>query len=150
MVDYIIDAEILQPVFDLIDEKVSTQDERGTVKRSIMDVLNAPKGLGSIDINDVRDLFLEGCAIHAFDVSVDGIKEGRMFQMMAQINKNVKHLEPYNHALVFFFSPENHPLLMEELQPFSEWIESVPDDFLIIWGMATQSTQDIRAIVLLQ
>ena len=110
MVDYIIDAEILQPVFDLIDEKVSTQDERGTVKRSIMDVLNAPKGLVSIDINDVRD----------------------------------------NHALIFFFFPENHPLLMEELQPFSEWIESVPDDFLIRWGMATQSTQEIRAIVLLQ
>lgn len=104
MVDYIIDAEILQPVFELIDEKVSTQDERGTVKRSIMDVLNAPKGLVSIDINDVRDLFLESY----------------------------------------------HPLLMEELQPFSEWIESVPDDFLIRWGMATQSTQEIRAIVLLQ
>ena len=115
-----------------------------------MEIIDYHDSIVSIDINDVRDLFLEGCAIHAFDVSVDGIKEGRMFQMMAQINKNVKHLEPYNHALVFFFFPENHPLLMEELQPFSEWIESVPDDFLIRWGMATQSTQEIRAIVLLQ
>ena len=39
---------------------------------------------------------------------------------------------------------------MEELQPFSDWIESVPGKIMMKWGMATQSTQDLRAIVLLQ
>ena len=145
-----IEVEIQKPVFTLIDEKVQLQAEREKVKRNIMDVINAPKSLVSIDVNDVRDLFQEGGEIHAFDTSVDASKESRMTLLMAQIMRNAKHFEPYIHALVFFFFPEKRPLLMEELQPFSEWIVSVPGEFMIKWGMAIQSTQDLRAIVILQ
>lgn len=146
----VIGPEHLNPVFALIDEKVTLEEERRKVKNCIMDVLNAPKGLVSIDINDVRDLFQEGGVIHAFDVSVDALMANRMNLMMAKIMKHAECFEPYNHALVFFFFPEKQPMLMEELQPFSDWIKSVPGDLLIKWGMAAQSTQEIRAIVLLQ
>lgn len=145
-----IEAEVLKPVLTLIDEKVKIQDEFEKVKRSLMDVLNAPKSLVSIDVNDVRDLFQDGGRIHAYDTSVDASKENRMALIMEQIMSKAKHFEPYNHALVFFFFPEGRPLLMEELQPFSNWIESVPGEFMIKWGMATQSTQELRAIVILQ
>jgi len=145
-----IEAEVLKPVLTLIDEKVKIQDECEKVKRSLMDVLNAPKSLVSIDVNDVRDLFQDGGRIHAYDTSVDASKENRMALIMEQIMSKAKHFEPYNHALVFFFFPEGRPLLMEELQPFSNWIESVPGEFMIKWGMATQSTQELRAIVILQ
>ena len=145
-----IEAEKLKPVFDLIDEKVTFHAEREKVKRNIMDVLNAPKSLVSIDINDVRDLFQEGGKIHAFDISVDASKENRMALLMAQLMRNAKYIEPYIYALVFFFFPEGRPLLMEELKPFSDWIESVPGEFMVKWGMATQFTQDLRAIVILQ
>ena len=150
MADHMIDAEILKPVFELIDEKFSTQYERGLVKRSIMDVLNAPKGLVSIDVNDVRDLFQGGGIIHAFDVFVDALKANRMNLAVDNIIRNAAHFEPFNHALVFFFFPEEQPLRMDELQPFSDWIESITGEFLIKWGMATQSKQELRAIVLLQ
>lgn len=145
-----IEAEVLKPVLTIIDEKIKMQDEHEKIKRSIMDILYAPKGLVSIDVNDVRDLFQEGGEIHVYDTSVDASKENRMALLMAQIMRNAKHFEPYIHALAFFFFPENRPLLMEELQPFSDWIESVPGEFMIKWGMATQSTQDLRAIVILQ
>ena len=143
-------TEVLKPVFALVDEKVTLQEEREKVKRCIMDVLNAPKGLVSIDVNDVRDLFQEGGVIHAFDVSVDALMANRMNLMMVEITRNSTHLEPFNHALVFFFFPEEQPLRMDELQPFSDWIESITGEFLIKWGMATQSKQELRAIVLLQ
>lgn len=146
----VIGPEHLNPVFALIDEKVTLEEERRKVKNCIMDVLNAPKGLVSIDINDVRDLFQEGGVIHAFDDSVDASKADRMNQIVDIIIRKATRLEPYNHALVFFFFPEKQPMLMEELQPFSDWIKSVPGDLLIKWGMAAQSTQEIRAIVLLQ
>jgi len=123
-----IEAEVLKPVLTLIDEKVKIQDECEKVKRSLMDVLNAPKSLVSIDVNDVRDLFQDGGRIHAYDTSVDASKENRMALIMEQIMSKAKHFEPYNHALVFFFFPEGRPLLMEELQPFSNWIESVPGE----------------------
>ena len=112
-----IEAEKLKPVFDLIDEKVTFHAEREKVKRNLMDVLNAPKSLLSIDVNDVRDLFQRSRDIHTFEVSVDADKENRIVLMMDQINKLSKCHEPYNRALIFFYFPEALPLLMDELRP---------------------------------
>ena len=144
-----IEAEKLEPVFDLIDEKVTFHAEREKVKRNLMDVLNAPKSLVNIDVNDVRDLFQRSRDIHTFEVSVDADKENRILLMMDQINKLSKCYEPYNRALIFFYFPEVLPLLMDELKPFCAWVESVPDEFMITWGMATHPTSNIRAIVAL-
>lgn len=116
----------------------------------IKEVLDSNNNLVNIDINDVRDLFQEGEEIHTFDVSADSDAENRMMLMMEQIKKYSETREPYNRALVFFYFPEDRPLLMEELEPFSEWIESVPGEFMIKWGMATHSKPKIRAIVALQ
>lgn len=127
-------TEVLKPVFALVDEKVTLQEEREKVIRNIMDVLNAAKGLVSIDINDVIELFQEGGIIHTFDVSVDALKANRMNQMVDNIIRNATYFEPYNHALVFFFFPEKQPLRMEELKPFSDWIESIPRVFMVKWG----------------
>ena len=126
------------------------QSECEKVKRSIVDVLNAPKSLVSIDVNDVRDLFQEGGVIHTFNASVGASIKKRMESLMDLIIVNTKKYEPFSHALIFFFFPEDRPLLMEELKPFSDWIESVPGELRIMWGMATQSTQELRAIILLQ
>ena len=144
-----IEAEKLEPVFDLIDEKVTFHAEREKVKRNLMDVLNAPKSLVNIDVNDVRDLFQRSRDIHTFEVSVVADKENRIVLMMDQINKLSKCYEPYNRALIFFYFPEVLPLLMDELKPFCAWVESVPDEFMITWGMATHPTSNIRAIVAL-
>ena len=144
------ETEVIKHVFTLIDKKVTLQAEREKVKRSIVDVLNAPKSLVSIDINAVKDFFQEGGVIHTYDASVGASIKKRMESLMDLIIVNTKKYEPFSHALIFFFFPEEHHLQMEELKLLSDWVESVPDDFLIKWGMATQSTQEIRAIVLLQ
>ena len=116
----------------------------------INEVLNTTNKLVNIDINDVRDLFQRGEELHTFDASVPADKENRMQQLMEHIKKCSKCHEPYNHALVFFFFPEERPLLMEEMKPLSEWIESVPGEFMIKWGMAIHPIQMIRAILILQ
>ena len=144
------ETEVIKPVFTLIDKKVTLQAEREKVKRSIVDVLNAPISLVSIDVNDVRDLFQEGGAIHTYDASVGASIKKRMESLMDLIIVNTKKYEPFSHALIFFFFPEDRPLLMEELKLLSDWIESVPGELTIQWGMATQSTQEFRAIILLQ
>ena len=118
--------------------------------RFVNEVLNSTNKLINIDINDVRDLFQEGGEIHAYDASVGASMKKRMELLMDLIIENTKKYEPFSHALIFFFFPEDRPLLMEELKPFSNWIESVPGELLIKWGMATQSTQELRAIILLQ
>ena len=117
--------------------------------RFIKEVLNSTNSLVNIDINDVRDLFHDGEEIHAFDVSVPADKENRMALLMEQIKKCSNCHEPYNHALVFFYFPSTLPLLMEELKPLNEWIETVPGEFMIKWGMVTFPSPTVRAIVAL-
>ena len=70
--------------------------------------------------------------------------------LVEQIKKCSKCHEQYNRILVFFFFPEERPLLMEELKPFSEWIETLPGKFMIKWGMAIHPTPMIRSIMTLQ
>ena len=120
------------------------------INRLIKEVLDSSNNLVNIDINDVRDLFQEGGEIHTYDVSVKKKKKNRMQLLMEQIKKCSKCYVPYHRALVFFYISETQPLLMEELKPLSEWIESIPGEFMIKWGMATLSIPKIRAIVALQ
>ena len=120
------------------------------INRLIKEVLDSSNNLVNIDINDVRDLFQEGGEIHTYDVSVPANEKNRMQLLMEQIKKCSKCYVPYHRALVFFYISETQPLLMEELKPLSEWIESIPGEFMIQWGMATLSIPKIRAIVALQ
>ena len=135
---------------NLINVKVKSQDQREKVKKCMMNILYAPNSIIDIDVNDFTDLFQEGGEIHVLDLSVDATKENRMEMLFEQIRNNAINCEPYNHVLAYFFVSESHPLLMEELQPFNEWIASVPGDKTVKWGLSSQSTKDLRAIVLLQ
>ena len=135
---------------NLINVKVMSQENREKVERCMTDILYAPNSIIDIDVNDFTDLFQEGGEIHVLDLSVDATKENRMEMLFEQIRNNAINCEPYNHVLVYFFVSESHPLLMAELQPFSDWIASVPRKLTVKWGMAVQSSQEHRATVLLQ
>jgi hypothetical protein len=115
----------------------------------LKDVLDNPTSLININLNDVKDLFRQNEDICAFDVKVNSNEEQRMELLMKQIKERTKS-NHFSSALVYFSFPESHPLLMSEIQPLSEWIESAPGEFLLTWGMATQSSQELRIIVLLQ
>ena len=116
----------------------------------LKEVLDAPNGLIGIDINDIKDLFQQGGEIHAIDVRVNAREEHRMERLMNRVKVDANRLGADSRVLVYFFFPEKCPLMMEELRPFSEWIETFPGECMIKWGMATQSAQELRAIVLLQ
>ncbi len=120
------------------------------VELLIREVLDSRNSIVKIDANDVNDLFQKGGEIHTYDASVGASIKKRMELLMDLIIVNTKKYEPFSHALVFFIFPEDRPLLMEELKPFSDWIDSVPGELLIKWGMAIHRTPMIRAIVLLQ
>ena len=120
------------------------------VELLIREVLDSRNSIVKIDANDVNDLFQEGGEIHTYDASVGSSMKKRMELLMDLIIENTKKYEPFSHALVFFIFPEDRPLLMEELKPVSDWIESVPSELLIKWGMAIHRTPMIRAIVILQ
>ena len=116
----------------------------------LKEMLDAPNGLINIDINDIKDLFQQGGEIHAIDVRVNAREENRMERLMDRVKEEANRLGADSRVLIYFFFPEKCPLMMVELRPFSEWIETFPGECMIKWGMATQSAQELRAIVLLQ
>ena len=113
------------------------------ILKSCMEILK-----GSID--DIKDMFQQDEDIRTFDVKVSSVGEQRMELVMKQIRERTNFNLDFSSALVYFVFPESHPLLMSEIQPLSEWIESFPSEFMMKWGMATQSSQELRVIVLLQ
>ena len=144
------DTQNVEQILTLFSNKSKIQTDCDNAKRFILEIIDNHRVVLNIDINDIKGLFLQSEEIHFFDVRVNACEENRMEQLMKQIKEKGKSISSYTHALIYFFFPERNPLLMEELQPFSEWIESVPSEFMIKWGMATQSHQELRAIVLLQ
>lgn len=109
-----------------------------------------PNGLICIDINDIKDLFQQDGEIHAIDVSVNAREERRMERLMDRVKEEANRLGADSRVLVYFFFPEKCPLMMEELRPFSEWIETFPGECMIKWGMITHPAQELRATIFLQ
>ena len=116
----------------------------------LKEVFDAPNGLIGIDINDIKDLFQQDGEIHAIDVRVNAREESRMERLMGRVKEDANRLGADSRVLIYFFYPEKFPLMMEELQPFSEWIESMPGEIAVKWGMATHSAQELRATIFLQ
>ena len=111
-------------------------------------VLENQNSLIRIGISDVEELFRQDEDIRAFDVRVSSIGEQRMERVMKKMKEEADSSLSFSSALIFFLFPESHPLLMSEIQPLSEWIESAPGEFLLTWGMTTQSSQELRIIIL--
>ena len=116
----------------------------------LKEVLDAPNGLIGIDINDIKDLFQQDGEIHAIDVRVNAREEHRMEQLIDRVKEEANRLGADSRVLIYFFFPEKCPLMMEELRPFSEWIETFPGECMIKWGMGTHPAQELRATIFLQ
>jgi hypothetical protein len=143
-------TDIQNAIVSLIAQENKMNQDYKKTERLIMEILNSSKGLISIDANDIGEFFQRGEEIHALDVSVNAASDSRMKQLMEKITGNAMSRKPYNRCLVFFFLPENHPMMLEELLPFSNWIETISGELMIKWGMTTHPLQSLRAIVLLQ
>lgn len=116
----------------------------------IRDVLEKSKSVIKIDTNDIKELFQQGDEVYTNDIKISALVDKRMELIMSQIKESTNGIHTISGGMVYFFFPEDLPLMMEELKPFSEWIESVPGEFMIKWGMGTHSVQELRAIIILQ
>lgn len=133
----------------MVKNKLIELDKRKRTKELLDEILNA-EWLVGIDVDDIENLLKGGGEIHAIDVKVNATREDRINCLMEQIRNSAKSFEPYNYVLVYFLFPKNNSLTMGELEHFSEWIETVPGELTIKWGMAIQTTQELCAIILLQ
>lgn len=133
----------------MVLKKCNTQKSYENVMHLIKDVLYVPKRLVCIEAKDLMDLFQDGGAIQSLDISIKAEKADRIDELIKLIREKTADGQHINNLLVYFFFPEEHPLLMGELETFSECIKSFSDGS-IKWGVATHLRKDFRTIVLLQ
>ena len=134
----------------MVLKKCNTQKSYENVMHLIKDVLYVSKRLVCIEAKDLIDLFQDGGAIQALDISIKAEKADRIDELIKLIREKTADGQHINNILVYFFFPEEHPLLMGELETFSECIKSFSDESTIKWGVATHLRKDFRTIVLLQ
>jgi len=118
--------------------------------RLIQEIVKTQSALIGIDACDIEETFMASGPIHGFTVTVDSALDSRAEVLIGGVREKAEQYKPFIHALVFFFFPTDKPLLMEELKPLSDWIETFPSKFMIKWGMATHSKQELRTIVIIQ
>ncbi|MCR4995630.1 MAG: hypothetical protein K6A32_09720 [Bacteroidales bacterium] len=118
--------------------------------RLIQEIVKTQSSLIGIDTCDIEDTFTGSSPIHGFTVAVDSALDSRAEVLMGEVRGKAEQYKPFIHALVFFFFPTDKPLLMEELKPLSDWIETFPSEFMIKWGMATHPKQELRTIVIIK
>lgn len=134
----------------MVLKKCNTQKSYENVMHLIKDVFYVPKRLVCIEAKDLIDLFQDGGAIQSLDISIKAEKADRIDELIKLIREKTADGQHINNILVYFFFPEEHPLLMGELETFSECIKSFSDGSMIKWGVATHLRKDFRTIVLLQ
>ena len=134
----------------MVLKKCNTQKSYENVMHLIKDVLYVSKRLVCIEAKDLIDLFQDGGAIQSLDISIKAEKADRIDELIKLIREKTADGQHINNILVYFFFPEEHPLLMGELETFSECIKSFSDESTIKWGVATHLRKDFRTIVLQQ
>ena len=134
----------------MVLKKCNTQKSYENVMHLIKDVLYVSKRLVCIEAKDLIDLFQDGGAIQSLDISIKAEKADRIDELIKLIREKTTDSQHINNILVYFFFPEEHPLLMGELETFSECIKSFSDESTIKWGVTTHLRKDFRTIVLLQ
>ena len=133
-------------------ELCNTDEKRQQVMRLIMEILNADSII-RLDANDIIDTLSYSNPLTAIDVSVSATATNRMNTLVEKIKEKTSDCHPFMSLLVYLFFPEDHPLLMAELQPLIDWLPYAETDSEIKtrWGMAhyePSSEGKLRAIVL--
>ena len=119
----------------------------------IREILEAANSTIIIDANDIRECLNEEGILTTFDVSVCASNTERMKELVKQVENKIADIAPIKSLLFHLSYPEEHPLLMSELQPLSDWLSSIPcdSDLTVKWGVSAtkQSTNTQLRVIML-
>lgn len=104
----------------------------------LMTFMTVSIAMGTLAVNDIR---------------ISAKVNDRMKELVGQIEKKIENNVPVKSLMFHLFFPEELPLQMSELQPFSDCLSSIQSDtdLKVRWSMATTSHSSeplLRAIVL--
>lgn len=130
-----------------------SEDDYKQTMQLIKEILDATNSTIMVDANDIRECLNEEGILTTFDVSVCASNAERMKELVKQVENKIADIAPIKSLLFHLSYPEEHPLLMSELQPLSDCLSSIPcdSDLTVKWGVSAikQSTNtQLRAIIL--
>ena len=121
---------------------------RTDIESLINEVLNAPKSYVKLDAHDICDFFQGDGSISLLETAVDDTTGNRMDLALENIKKEIDQYNSFERLLLFFSVPQEHPLLIEELQTLTKWIESFQNTPDVLWG-TTYNQEGLFQIVVM-
>lgn len=106
------------------------------VESLINEMLTAQESYVKLDAHDICDFFQGDGTISLLETAVDDTTGNRMDLALESIMKGIDHYNSFERLLLFFSVPQEHPLLIEELQTLTKWIESFQNTPDVLWGTA--------------
>ena len=121
---------------------------RTDVELLINEMLNAPKSYVKLDIHDICNFFQGEGPISLLETAVDDTTSKRMDLALENIKNEIDQYNSIERLLLFFSVPQEHPLLIEELQTLTKWIESFQNTPDVLWGTAYNQEGLFRIVVM--
>lgn len=118
------------------------------VETLVNEMLNAPKRCVDLDAHDICDFFQGDGAISLFEIAVDDTTDHRMELALEKIKNEKDHYNPFERLLVFFYVPQEFPLLIKELQTLTKWIESFQNTPDVLWGISFSQESSFRMVMM--
>ena len=121
---------------------------RTDVELLINEMLTTQESYVKLDAHDICDFFQGDGPISLLETSVDNTTSKRMDLALENIKKEIDQYNSFERLLLFFSVPQEHPLLMEELQTLTKWIESFQNTPDVLWGTAYSQEGLFRIVVM--
>lgn len=121
---------------------------RTDVETLVNEMLTAPKSYVKLGVHDICDFFQGDGTISLLETAVDDTTGKRMDLALEDIKTEIDHYNSFERLLLFFSVPQEHPLLMEELQTLTKWIESFQNTPDVLWGTAYSQEGLFRIVVM--
>ena len=118
------------------------------VETIVNEMLNAQKPLMNLDVHDICDFFQGDGAISLFEIAVDDTTDHRMDLALEKIKNEMNHYNTFERLLVFFYVPQEFPLLIKELQTLTKWIESFQNAPDVLWGISFSQESSFRMVMM--
>ncbi len=118
---------------------------------AVMDIaINAPNSYWNIDKWDFDSLFEKENETIGFEIDIKANAPNRMQLLVEWLDEEAKHRKTSGRFFVFLVTPTDHTLLLAELKPLSQWVDTHVNR--IMWGGVDDEhqTEWFKTFILLQ
>lgn len=148
--EIMIDNDMKARIHEIVWQVNRNWEYNRYIEGLVSEIIDTNGAVINLDIQDIKAMKKDGGEIVGIESCVPADSPNRLATLIEQIQLDAAFERDFNHIILKFFYPEEHPLMMEELAPLTEWVESFNnDDAVFIWGLASEENSNLLRAVML-